>query len=164
MPGQRGRRVRYVLSVRLEITRRADLAVRALVLLAASDVRLKAAEVAAALDTTAGFVPQVIGPLVRAGWVRSDPGPTGGYLTVVGLDRLSVLDVIEAVEGPTDQGRCVVSGGPCGGLAECALHDAWSKARAVLLDALASMPLSSITSAGTPVGLDDAEGSAASGD
>lgn len=121
-----------------------------MVLLANGDVRLKAAEVAEALDTTAGFVPQVLGPLVRSGWVRSDPGPTGGYRSVVSLEQLTVLDVIEAVDGPTDQGRCVVSGGPCGGSTTCALHDAWSRAQQVLLDALAAMPLSSVSPAGVP--------------
>lgn len=134
--------------MRLEITRRADLAVRSLVLLAGGDARLKAAEVAEALGTTPGFIPQVLGPLVRAGWVRSDPGPTGGYRATVALSDVTVLEVIEAVDGPTDQGRCVVSGGPCGGEATCALHDAWSQARAVLLDALGSMPLSTVTTAG----------------
>ena len=65
------------LTMRLEITQRADLAVRALVLLQRSPLRLKSVDLAAALGTTAGFVPQVMGPLVRAGWVRSVPGRRG---------------------------------------------------------------------------------------
>ena len=85
--------------MRLDITQRADLAVRALVVLDQSAARLKSSDLAAALGTTAGFVPQVMGPLVRHGWVHSVPGPTGGYEPLVEVDTLNVLEVVEAVEG-----------------------------------------------------------------
>lgn len=99
--------------MRLEITRRADLAVRALVVLARSPGHLKSADLAVALGTRPAFVPQVMGRLVRAGWVRADPGPSGGYRPLVPLADLTVLQVIEAVDGPTDDGRCVVASGSC---------------------------------------------------
>lgn len=130
--------------MRLEITRQADLAVRALVLLGQSSTRMKSAELAEMLDTTAGFIPQVMSPLVRCGWVTSDPGPTGGYRTTVDVDTLNVLEVVEAVDGPTDTGRCVVMDKPCDGVAPCALHFAWARARDELMTALRSMPLSAV--------------------
>jgi Rrf2 family protein len=126
--------------MRLEVTRRADLAVRALGLLA-DGRRMKASDLATALVTTTGFVPQVVGPLVKAGWVRSDPGPTGGYVLAVDPRTLSVLDVVEAVDGPTDAGRCVVADRPCGRGGECALHGAWARARSDLMATLRSMPV-----------------------
>ncbi|MEZ5143301.1 MAG: Rrf2 family transcriptional regulator [Acidimicrobiales bacterium] len=127
--------------MRLEVTRRADLAVQALVLLGRSRARRKAGELAEALDTTSGFVPQVLAPLVERGWVRSEPGPRGGYISTVALGSVTVLDVVEAVDGPTDVGRCVVEGRPCAATSPCALHDAWSRARAALLDELAATSL-----------------------
>jgi Rrf2 family protein len=129
--------------MRLEITRRADLAVRAMGLLAAGD-QLKAADLANHLDTTAGFVPQVVGPLVKAGWVRSDPGPTGGYSLVAAPDDVTVLDVVEAVDGPTDTGRCVVADTPCNRDDVCALHSAWSRAREELMASLRAVAISDI--------------------
>lgn len=130
--------------MRLEITRRADLAVRAMRELGASPDRLKAQVLAETLDTTPGFVPQVIGPLVKAGWVRSEPGPTGGYVLVVPLDRLSVLDVIEAVDGPTDDGRCVVADTACDGDLPCVMHEAWTRARHELMRTLGSISMASL--------------------
>ena len=127
--------------MRLEISRRADLAVRALLLLAGADGRCKASELALRLETTVGFVPQVMAPLVQRGWVRSDPGPRGGYSAATDLDRVTVLDVVEAVDGPTDLGHCVVADGPCGGAPHCALHVAWGRARDVLLDQLRGVSL-----------------------
>jgi Rrf2 family transcriptional regulator, iron-sulfur cluster assembly transcription factor len=131
--------------MRLEITRRADLAVRAMVSLARADGRVKATDLASTLGTTAGFVPQVVGPLVKRGWVRSDPGPTGGYSATVSLADVSVLQVIEAVDGPTDQGRCVVADRQCGGGPFCALHAAWGTARLQLLRSLDATPLTDVT-------------------
>ena len=129
--------------MRLEVSRKADLATRALLQLAGSSDRQKSVELAERLETTPGFLTQVLAPLVKMGWVRSAPGPTGGYSVAVPLDGLSVLDVIEAVEGPTDSDRCVLEPRPCStGL--CALHQPWSTARARLLSELGSTKMSTL--------------------
>ena len=130
--------------MRLEITQRADLAVRALVALEGAAARRKSTDLADTLGTTAGFVPQVMGPLVRAGWVRSVPGPTGGYELVRPLHTLSVLDVVEMIDGPTDTGRCVVAERMCDGAEPCVLHVAWAVARAELRTSLAGLQLSEV--------------------
>jgi Rrf2 family transcriptional regulator, iron-sulfur cluster assembly transcription factor len=92
-------------------------------------------------------VPHVLGPLVRAGWVQSDPGPTGGYHCRVPLGEISVLQVIEAVDGATDVGRCVVADRPCRPANPCALHVAWTRARTELVGVLQSTPMSGVDSA-----------------
>lgn len=131
-------------SMRLEVTQRADLAVRALVLLHRSPSRLKSADLASALGTTPGFVPQVMGPLVRAQWIRSLAGPTGGYEPAVELAELSVLQVVEEVDGATDSGRCVVSDKPCDSSQPCALHTAWERARDSLVESLGTLTLAEL--------------------
>jgi Rrf2 family iron-sulfur cluster assembly transcriptional regulator len=133
--------------VRLEITQRADLAVRALVALQASPSRLKSVDLADALGTTAGFIPQVMGPLVRVGWVRSVPGPTGGYERQRDLNSLTVLEVVETIDGPTDNGRCVVAERTCDAGEPCALHVAWARARTELRASLGGLQLSEVSAA-----------------
>lgn len=132
--------------MRLEITRRAELAIRALALLGRSTERVKSSVLAEELLTTVSFVPQVLGPLVRAGWVQSDPGPTGGYRCRVPLGDVSVLQVIEAVDGATDVGRCVVADRPCQATDPCVLHVAWARARTELVGVLQSTPMSGVES------------------
>jgi Rrf2 family protein len=129
--------------MRLEITRRADLAVRALRLLEVEG-RMKAGGLAGALGSTPGYVPQVLGPLVKRGWVGSEPGPSGGYSLLVGLGEVSVLDVVEAIDGPTDAGKCVVADRRCGSGPFCAMHIAWSRARAELTASLASTTIAEL--------------------
>ena len=127
--------------MRLEVTRKSDLAVRSLYALAASADRLKGPALADAVQSTPGFVSQALTPLVRAGWVRSEPGPTGGYSLAVDLDDISVLAVVEAIEGPTDTGRCVLADRPCEEAGTCALHVPWMRARSELLKQLDAVSL-----------------------
>ncbi len=135
-------RINESVTVRLEITRRAELAIRALALLTESGECVKASALAESLGTTVKFVPQVLGPLVRAGWVQSDPGPTGGYQSLIGVGVVNVLQVIEAVDGATDGGRCVVADRPCLSAEPCVVHVAWTQARTELVRVLQSMPVS----------------------
>ncbi|GJM38559.1 MAG: hypothetical protein DHS20C19_19260 [Acidimicrobiales bacterium] len=135
--------------MRLEVTRKSDLAVRSLHALAVSSDRLKGPALAEAVGSTPGFVSQVLTPLVRAGWVRSDPGPAGGYSLTANLDELTVLAVIETIEGPTDSGRCVLADRPCNDGGTCALHVPWLRARSQLrtqLDAVSVAEASVLTS------------------
>ncbi len=113
---------------------------QAIAALAPQGTRLKAPQLAEALDATPGFTAQVLGPLVKAGWVRSTPGPTGGYSLTRAATEASVLEVVEAVDGPTATGRCVAEDRPCGLGRTCALHEAWMQARETLTTTLAATP------------------------
>jgi len=128
--------------MRLEITRKTDLAVRALCSLSQRE-RVKGLQLAKWAETSQAFMAQVLAPLVQAGWVDSEPGPTGGYRLIADVSALSMLEVIEAIEGPTDNGRCVLRAGPCPADQNCALHDAWQPARDALMARLADTPVSS---------------------
>lgn len=127
--------------MRLEITKRAGLAVRAIAVLSPVGTRHKAADLAQVLGTTPGFMNQVISPLIKAGWVQSVPGPTGGYTLIPTTTDLSALQVIEAVDGPTSTGACVTEDRVCDSTAPCVLHEAWLAARSVLTRTLASTPV-----------------------
>jgi len=122
--------------MRLELTRSTDLAIKALTEVAGRDEPVKLADLAALVGTTPAFLAKIARPLVARGWLESTPGPRGGY-TPGHLAEATVLDVIEAVEGPTETGKCVLRGGPCGGDDTCSLHDPWTEARTALIKALA---------------------------
>lgn len=132
--------------MRLEITRKADIATRALLALSTNHARSKSSELAELVGTTSGFLSHAMLALVQRGWVRSDPGPLGGYSATFDPEDVSVLDVIEAVEGPTDTGRCVLENRICSEAGQCALHSSWSSARADLLNKLSSISLQHLMS------------------
>lgn len=117
-----------------------DLALQAMRHLGASG-HMKGTELAGSIGTTGTYIAHVVQPLVQRGWVESAPGPTGGYTLEVPLAGLSVLDIIEAVEGTTDTDVCVLSGAACPSEGRCVVHEAWKRASAALLDELAGIPV-----------------------
>lgn len=127
--------------MRLELSTRTDLALRALEELDRVGIRVKRPDLAAAVGTTPDFLARVMAPLVRAGWVVSEVGRSGGYQSGADLTSISMLDVIAAVEGTPDDGRCVLRAGPCLSAETCALHEAWSKARRALMTELEQTPV-----------------------
>ncbi len=54
--------------------------------------------------------------LVAAGLLQSVPGPRGGYRLARGLDDITLLDIVEAVDGRRPAFRCteIRRRGPCG--------------------------------------------------
>ncbi len=126
--------------------KKTELVLRAVLLLAdeASDVPTKGAFLASKLGTTAAYIPEVMRPLVEAGWVKSAPGPLGGYVLVANPQSITLLMLIEAAEGPTRDDRCGLRGTPCPAEEVCAMHDAWSTAREALLFELDETPLSNM--------------------
>ena len=130
--------------MKLELKPRTDLTLRTIGALTDGQ-RWRAAQLAEHVGTTSAFLAHLVGPLTKAGWVHSAPGPTGGHLLVADLNTISLLDLIEAVEGPTDDGRCVMASQRCPAPEPCAIHDTWVRARSALTDELASTSLFSIT-------------------
>ena len=135
--------------MRLEILPRTELTLKLLRTLA-DGARWRAADLADEIGSSAHYVAQLVGPLTQAGWVRSVPGPTGGHELVADLDRVSVLDLIEAVEGIPETGRCVMADRPCPAPEPCALHDAWVPARDAMTAQLASTPLTLLVTSEVP--------------
>lgn len=130
--------------MRLEITRRSDLATRALLELARVRERTRSSDLAHRVGTTPGFLSQAMTPMVSAGWVSSTPGRNGGYQLTVDPASVSLLEVIEAVEGPTDRGHCVLEDRPCARSAQCVMHQPWSRARAQLTNELSNTTLATL--------------------
>ncbi len=128
--------------MKLDLNRRTDLALRAMEELCVQELRIAGPVLAEALETTRQYLPQIMNPLVKAKWVASTPGPHGGYQLLVSLDDVSVLELIEAMEGPTANEICVLTGETCPQTELCAMHAAWQHAMEALTRELGSMSLS----------------------
>lgn len=119
--------------MRLELTRRGDYGVRAMLALAeVSDadppVALSVRRIAAAMAVPPQILPSVMTQLVRAGLVEAREGRGGGYTLAQSVDAIPILAVIEAIEGDTRRQHCVLRGGPCGTGGLCAVHHVFIRA------------------------------------
>ncbi len=94
----------------MRISAKADYAVRAVVELAAADSEkpVKAERIATAQGIPLNFLENILGELRHAGVVRSHRGAEGGFRLARPAEKVTVADVIRAVEGPLAS----VRGGP----------------------------------------------------
>jgi Rrf2 family protein len=119
--------------MKLVPTRRTDYAIRALIVLAnAPAPPVAAAAIGEAMDIPTGFLQQVLRELQQAGMVTGRPGPNGGFALARPAETITLLQIVDALEGPLRSGDCALRGGPCHWDDVCALHWVWSAARDAL--------------------------------
>jgi Rrf2 family iron-sulfur cluster assembly transcriptional regulator len=126
--------------MQITLTNKGDYSVRAILNLARhhSSGRRKAREIAAEMDISRKYLPQVMTDLIRRGIVDSVAGPSGGYSLARPPSEISVRDVIEAAEGPIEAATCALRGGPCDWEEACPLHESWARGQAAILEQLAA--------------------------
>lgn len=120
--------------------RKTDLALMVLRSLGTPGIKLSGTALSESIGTTTSFLPQVVAPLIDQGWIVSERGPGGGYSLTDDSRSVSMLEVIEATEGPTVNGRCVLRDQPCPGDETCPAHTVWASARTVLIEGFGEIP------------------------
>lgn len=136
--------------MRLDLTRRADYAVRAVLALGRTtdDGRLSVRRVATEQRIPTQFLPLIMRDLVRAGLVEGTTGRAGGYRLARAPAEVSLLDIVEAVEGDSRRRTCVLRGGPCANSAVCDVHAAFADAQQALLERLARVSVADLVRSG----------------
>ena len=138
--------------MRLELGRRADYGIRAMVDLARhahQPQRRTTRIIAQAMDIPVGYLPQILADLARAQLVRSLPGRDGGYHLARDPTDIDLLEVLQAVDGEPRSSVCVLRGGPCRWEDRCAVHDPWARAQDAMLHTLSTTTLAHIVANGT---------------
>lgn len=132
--------------MRLELTKRADYGIRAAVALAAAAPgdRLSVRRIAEEQSIPVRFLTQVMVDLVGAGLVEARPGRTGGYRLARPATELTILEVVEAIEGDSRRRTCVLRGGPCNVAGMCEVHAVFAAAQDGLLAVLGGTSLATV--------------------
>lgn len=85
----------------MRLSARADYALRAAIELAASDAgHVTSDQLAKAQQIPAKFLEAILTQLRRAGLVRSQRGPEGGFWLARPASEISLADIIRAIDGP----------------------------------------------------------------
>jgi Rrf2 family iron-sulfur cluster assembly transcriptional regulator len=139
--------------MRLELTHRGDYAIRAMLALGRStpNGRLSVRTIAADNAIPVAFLPQVMRDLVAAGLIEGVAGRAGGYRLARPAPRISVLEIVEAIEGDSRRTSCVLRGGPCGRDDHCDAHEVFFAAQSAMLDRLRSATLADLVRRDTPM-------------
>jgi Rrf2 family protein len=134
--------------MRLDLTKRSDYAIRAMLALTmAGDGLLSSRKIAEEMKIPPRFLPQIMGDLTRAGLVDAHPGRAGGYKLAQTPGSVTLLRVIEAVEGDPHRQICVMRGTTCGQDGECGVHDVFYAAESAILEKLNGATLQGIIDA-----------------
>ena len=136
--------------MRLELTRRADYGVRAMLALARHEGEepLSAARIAASMAIPPRFVGQVMSDLVAAGFVEARTGRSGGYRLRKLPTEISILAIVEATEGDSRRRVCVLRNAPCSVDGACDVHAIFQAAQDALIGRLAAATLAEATADG----------------
>lgn len=136
--------------MRLELTKRADYAIRTVLALArATDSELLSVRrVAAEQRVPERFLSHVMGDLVRGGLVEGTVGRIGGYRLAKPSTEISLLDVVEAVEGDSQRRVCILRGGPCLLKGVCDVHAAFAAAQDDVLRRLEATTVAAVIDVG----------------
>jgi Rrf2 family protein len=130
----------------MQITRQADYAIRAVRYLSkqGDNQRSATSTVAREMKIPPSFLAKIISQLSIAGLLHTSRGARGG-VTLAGDPKLiSLLDVVEAIDGPILLNECVGDPGNCDFAEECAMHPIWQEAQETLVKRLRETTFASL--------------------
>jgi len=123
----------------MQITRQADYAVRAVLHLARSgDVRTATSVIAEEQKIPPSFLAKIISQLSIAGLLHTSRGARGGVTLARQAGEITLLEVIEAIDGPIQLNECVGDTSICSFDKDCPLRPVWCEAQEQLVGRLKS--------------------------
>ena len=126
----------------LRVTKLTDYATVVLTVLASDPLAvLSASELAERAGLEAPTVAKVLKPLAQAGLVDGFRGANGGYRLARDAAAISLVEIVEAMEGPLGMTECSVHAGQCGIEDSCGVRANWRRINDVVSDALRDVTL-----------------------
>ena len=126
----------------LRVTKLTDYASVVLTVLASDPAAvLSASELAERAGLEVPTVAKLLKPLAQAGLVEGFRGANGGYKLARDAADISLVEIVEAMEGPLGMTECSVHAGQCGIEHSCGVRANWRRINDVVADALRGVSL-----------------------
>jgi Rrf2 family protein len=111
----------------MQITRQADYAVRAIYYLAmlGPGNRASTSQIAKEQHIPPSFLAKIISQLSVAGLLHTSRGARGGVVLARDPEDISMLDVVEAIDGPIMLNECVEDTHGCQHNENCPMRELW---------------------------------------
>ena len=81
------------------------------------------------LDIPFHFLAKILQDLTHKGLLVSHKGPAGGFGLARPAQRITLLQIIEAIDGDKFMHDCVLGYAQCSQDNQCALHEQWAQSR-----------------------------------
>ena len=134
----------------MQVTRASDYAVRVMVHLAGlpAGQRSTRDQLAESSEVPEHFLSKILQTLTRSGLITSYRGAAGGFALAKPPESVTLLDVVEAMDGPIQLNVCVASGVGCCRQTWCPVHCVWAEAQNALTSVLRGATLARLASEG----------------
>ncbi|HZM23149.1 MAG TPA: Rrf2 family transcriptional regulator [Anaerolineales bacterium] len=122
----------------MQITRQADYATRAILYLARNrnGQRVATNQVAKEQKIPSSFLAKIISQLSIAGLLHTSRGARGGITLARDPEQITLLQVIEAIDGPIQLNVCVECEGLCSFEDKCPIQTVWRDTQKELISKL----------------------------
>lgn len=90
---------------------------------------ISAADLAGPLNCPAAYLSQVLAKLRPSGIIESRRGLKGGVFLAKSVDRITLYDIVTAIDGEEFFERCILGIKGCGTVEPCPFHEIWSVKR-----------------------------------
>ncbi len=130
----------------MQITRQADYAIRAVMHLAAlgQGGRAPTSQIAVEQKIPSSFLAKIVSRLSISGIVQTSRGARGGVSLARRPEKISLLEVIEVIDGPISLNECVSSPDCCPFSDSCPVHKIFCEAQSELVRKLKSTTFTSL--------------------
>ncbi len=108
-------------SRKMKITKEADYALRIVAMLAKSGTQMEAKLIAEKNGIPYRFTLKILRKIVQAGYLKSFRGVNGGYMLNKAPEDISLLDIIETIDGEIAINICLTRGECCTNTEKCAV-------------------------------------------
>ncbi len=95
-------------------------------------------EIAAAQGVPRAYLAKIFQYLSKKGFLKSTRGAGGGFVLARDPGEITLLDVIEAMEGPIHLNDCLIHKDFCERVDTCPVHDVWKEAQEKFLESLSA--------------------------
>lgn len=133
------------------IRRKTDYGIRALAHMALSTSDNKvfgARDIAAERGVPSVFMQKVLHALAEVGILQAHRGVFGGFSLLKAPEEITLLNIMEALQGPFAINKCVLSEELCTREEECAVRGRWDGVQSRLADVLRTTTLADLISDG----------------
>jgi Rrf2 family protein len=115
------------------VTRKADYAIRCVLHLSRQPGAVTSVEdISKAMFVPKTFLAKILQSLMKAGIVTSTRGIKGGFKLAKGPKDVNLLEVIEAIQGPSASNVCAIDKRMCQLSGGCTVHPVWVKIRGMV--------------------------------
>jgi Rrf2 family transcriptional regulator, iron-sulfur cluster assembly transcription factor len=93
------------------------------------------------------FLAKILQDLVRDGFLRSSKGPGGGFRLRLAAEDISMMKIVDAVDGAGRYDGCIGGSVECNDRVACGMHDSWMELRSRIIDYLEGTSVANLANA-----------------